>query len=79
MVSGKFQLKRRTLPWYTDGSKIEQVGTCIGVGGPNYRLRVPIGLHPNIFRTEISAINLYVVKNLKIRIRGAPIYIFTES
>lgn len=78
-VLGEYNCKRGTLAWYTDGSSVEEIGKGIRVSGPYQHLKVPMGLRPNIFQAEITALNLCTIKNFKIGTRYVTITIFTEN
>lgn len=76
--SGAPSLERGALIWYTDGSRMDgRVG--IGVKGPNFSLAKALGTSPTIFQAETHAIQVCALENLEKGLRGARIYIMSDS
>jgi ribonuclease HI len=78
MKDGRFQPERGALVWYTDGSKMKE-GVGAGVYGPNCRISKPLGKTPSIFQAEVHAIELCASESAKKGLRGANIYILSDS
>ena len=71
-------LDPRGLVWFTDGSKMES-GVGAGVFGPNTKASIPMGMCPTVFQAELHAIEICARLNLSKGIKGARIYIFSDS
>ncbi|GJQ79882.1 hypothetical protein Trydic_g18329 [Trypoxylus dichotomus] len=70
------QDKRRALARCRDGSKMEVVGTSMGIRGSNFHLKISVGPQ---FWAEDYILHLCVRKILKRELRGVEINIFTDS
>ena len=54
-------------------------GVGAGVFGPNTKVSIPMGMCPTVFQAELHAIEICARLNLSKGIKGARIYIFSDS
>ncbi|OZI15349.1 hypothetical protein CE195_02190 [Sodalis-like symbiont of Philaenus spumarius] len=70
---GRRPLPRCELEWYTDGSKTrESSGAGICGGNPRQECVLPMGEHPTVFQTEITA---QINKKIKILNNGLSLFL----
>ncbi|XP_066904725.1 ribonuclease H-like [Halyomorpha halys] len=75
---GGSKFEKGALVWYTEGS-VKEGKAGAGVVGPNRKRTLAMGIYPTIFQTEIHAIEIAALENIKNNPKGKKIYIISDS